>query len=285
MSWLSHWWTNEIVHGYKGPLLLAFVAFVVTFVSTRTITRLIRAGRGPFHNLSAGGVHLHHSTPGTVLLVAGAFTGVGADGRAPWNYIAAALVGTGASLVLDEFAMIFHLQNVYWSQEGQLSVNVVTLSAACVGLALVGVSPMSVSGIDGTTRWIRASVAVVLVIHLILVAVTAFKGKFPTALLGLFVLPLAWIAAFRLARPTSLWARKFYSPEKRARAQRRTADFDSKYGPIRTRWDDLIGGRPSQPNPTAAGATAAPSEPATPTGSTSDPTAVAGDDGNPPKTH
>lgn len=249
MTWLSDWWTNEIVHGFKGPLLLAFVAFVVTFVSTRTITRLIRAGRGPFHNLSTGGVHLHHSTPGTVLLVAGAFTGIGADGRSPWNYVAAALVGTGASLVLDEFAMIFHLENVYWSQEGQLSVNVVTLSAACVGLALVGVSPVSVSGIDGTTRWIRASLAVVLVIHLVLVAATAFKGKFPTALLGLFVLPLAWIAAFRLARPTSLWARKFYSPNRKARAQHRAVEFDKRYGPIRQRWDDLIGGRPSQPDP------------------------------------
>ena len=49
--------------------------------------------------------------------------------------LAALLVGVGASLVLDEFAMIFRLQDVYWSQEGQLSVNVVTLAAACVGLA------------------------------------------------------------------------------------------------------------------------------------------------------
>ncbi len=112
------WWHDEIVAGTKGPLLLALVAFVITFVATRGITRLIRAGKGPFHNMNSGGVHLHHSTPGVILLVTGAFLSSGADGRSPWNYVSAALIGIGASLVLDEFAMIFHLQDVYWSQEG-----------------------------------------------------------------------------------------------------------------------------------------------------------------------
>jgi hypothetical protein len=38
--------------------------------------------------------------------------------------------------VLDEFALILHLQDVYWSGEGQLSVEAVSLVAACLGLAL-----------------------------------------------------------------------------------------------------------------------------------------------------
>jgi hypothetical protein len=48
MLWLDAWWRDEVVDGYKGPLLVSFVPFVVTFVATRTITRLIRAGRGRF---------------------------------------------------------------------------------------------------------------------------------------------------------------------------------------------------------------------------------------------
>ena len=44
MAWLDNWWQVDVVDGYKGPLLLSFVAFVVTFVTTRTITRMIRAG-------------------------------------------------------------------------------------------------------------------------------------------------------------------------------------------------------------------------------------------------
>jgi hypothetical protein len=50
----------------------------------------------------------------------------------------------GTSLVLDEFAPILHLHDVYWSGEGQLSVEAVSLAAACLGLALVGFSPFSV---------------------------------------------------------------------------------------------------------------------------------------------
>jgi hypothetical protein len=247
MDWVSRWWHDEVLHGFKGPLLVSFLAFVLTFLLTRTITRMIRAGKGPFHNVSDGGVHLHHSTPGVVLLVAGSFGAVGAQARSPWAYLAAALVGVGASLVLDEFAMIFHLEDDYWSQEGELSVNVVTLAGACIGLAVVGVSPAS--GLGDTEGVVRGGVAVALVLNLVLITTTAFKGKYPTALMGLFVAPVTWVAAVRLARPTSPWARWFYSEAKRARAEQRAAEFDRRYGPLRQRWDDAVGGAPSASNP------------------------------------
>src|SRR5271165_6861083 len=160
MAWLNAWWQDEVVDGYKGPLLLSFVAFVVTFVATRTITRLIRAGKGPFHNVSSGGVHMHHSTPGVVLLILGGFTAVGSPPLSVWTYIAGVLVGIGASLVLDEFAMIFRLQDVYWSQEGQLSVNIVTLAAACIGLAAVGVSPVKLDELPGNVAAVRIGATV-----------------------------------------------------------------------------------------------------------------------------
>lgn len=263
MDWLHRWWEGEIVNGPKGPLLLVFVAFVVTFLTTRGITRLIRAGKGPFRNLSSGGVHLHHSTPGTILLVTGAFCSVGANGRSPLNYLGAAFVGIGASLVLDEFAMIFHLQDVYWSQEGQLSVYVVTLATACLGLAIVGVTPES-SPFSSSTATVRGSVAAALVIHLALVCVTALKGKYPTALLGIFLSPLAWVAAARLARPKSPWSRRFYSPHKEAKAAERATKFDDRWGPVHQRWADFIGGRPSEPNPAPPGGQPAPQAPTAP---------------------
>jgi hypothetical protein len=248
MVWLDAWWQDEVVDGYKGPLLVSFVAFVVTFVATRTITRLIRAGKGPFHNVSSGGVHMHHSTPGVLLLILGGFTAVGSPPLSVWTYLAGVLVGIGASLVLDEFAMIFRLQDVYWSQEGELSVNVVTLAAACVGLAAVGVSPVRVHDLPGNAAVVRTVAVVWLFFHLVLVAITALKGKYPTALVGLFISPVTWVAAVRLARPTSPWARRRYSPEKLAHAQRRAAEFDHRWAPVRRHWDDFIGG-----TPTAAG--------------------------------
>jgi len=249
MAWLSTWWQSDVVDGYKGPLLLGFVAFVVTFLTTRTITRLIRAGKGPFHNVSTDGVHMHHSTPGVLLLILGGFTGVGSPPLSVWTYIAGLLVGIGASLVLDEFAMIFRLQDVYWTQEGQLSVNMVTLAAACVGLAVVGVSPVKLNDMPEHVAALRFGAVVALLIHFVLVAVTALKGKYPTALIGLFVSPITWVAAVRLARPTSPWARWRYDPEKLDHAKRRAADFDRRWAPIRRHWDDFIGGTPTPNTP------------------------------------
>lgn len=248
MKWLQNWWHYEVVDGYKGPLLLGFVVFVVTFLATRTITRMIRAGKGPFHNVSSGGVHMHHSTPGVVLLIVGAFMGVGSPPLSVWTYAAAILVGMGSSLVLDEFAMIFRLQDVYWSQEGQLSVNMVTLAAACVGFAVFGLSPISTHGLGDTAVVVRGGLAAALSIHFVLVAITALKGKYPTALIGLFISPLTWVAVVRIARPTSPWARWRYSAKKLERARRRAAAFDHRWAPVRRHWDDLIGG-----TPTAAG--------------------------------
>lgn len=252
MGWLNLWWQHEVVEGYKGPLLLSFAAFVITFVTTRGITRLIRAGRGPFHNVSTGGVHMHHSTPGVVLLIVGGFSGVGSPPLSAWTYLAAALVGVGASLVLDEFAMIFRLQDVYWAQEGQLSVNVVTLAAACVGLAAVGVSPVQVDDLPAGIAAFRSAAVAVLLVNFVPVAIAALKGKYPTALLGLFISPIAWVAAVRLARPTSPWARWRYRPVKRAHAQKRAAAFDDRWAPVRRHWDDFIGGTPTLTDAAAA---------------------------------
>ncbi|MEZ0052603.1 hypothetical protein ABIA30_003625 [Mycobacterium sp. MAA66] len=245
MSWLNIWWHDEVVYGYKGPLLLSFTAFIVTFISTRTITRMIRAGKGPFHDIDNGGVHMHHSTPGVLILILGAFMAVGSPPQTVWIYVSGVFVGIGASLVLDEFAMLFRLQDVYWSQEGQLSLNVVTLAAGCVGLAAVGISPVKLDRLADVSTAARVVATTWLGIHLAFVVITALKGKYPTALIGLFFGPVTWFGAIRLARPTSPWARKRYSPEKLERARQRAAAIDDRWGPVRQRWDSFIGGTPT----------------------------------------
>lgn len=40
--------------------LLSWLAFTTAFAAVRGITYSIRAGKGPFHNLSVGSEHLHH---------------------------------------------------------------------------------------------------------------------------------------------------------------------------------------------------------------------------------
>lgn len=249
MAWFHTWWHDDIVRGHKGPLMLSFIAFIVTFIVVRVITRMIRAGKGPFGNISSGGVHLHHSTPGLLILIAGAFIGIGSPPTSAWTYVAAVAIGSGAALVLDEFAMLFRLQDVYWTQEGQLSVNIVTLAAAVLGLAAIGISPTEMSVLSGVDVIWRGVAVGLLVVHLLFVMITGLKGKYSTAIIGVFISPVAWFGAIRLARPTSPWARWFYSEHAKARAQHRADTFDKRWDSVRVKWDDIIAGTPSAPSP------------------------------------
>jgi hypothetical protein len=247
---MGDWWQHDIVEAGKLPLLLCSAAFVVTFLVTRGITRMIRAGRGPFRdNVSASGTHVHHAVYGIVLLILGALVAVGSAGP-PYHELAAIAVGVGTSLVLDEFALILHLQDVYWTQEGRLSVEMVGLTAGCLMFALVGVLPFGIEDAKPAELTVRGGLATVTVLHAALVLVCAAKGKYRTALFGWFVPGIAWFGALRLARPDSLWARHRYQGRKLAHAERRAQRFDARWDPIGDRLANIIGGAPSVPTET-----------------------------------
>jgi hypothetical protein len=244
---VGDWWQHNIVDAGKLPLLLCSAAFVVTFLTTRGVTRMIRAGRGPFRdNVSASGTHVHHAVYGIVLLVLGALVAVGAAGP-PYQELAGVAVGAGTSLVLDEFALILHLQDVYWTQEGRLSVEMVSLTAGCLMFALVGVLPFGIDDVKPAELSVRGGIATVTVMHALVVLVCAAKGKYRTGLFGWFVPGIAWFGAFRLARPGSLWARHRYRGRKLARAERRAQRWDARWDPIGDRLANLVGGAPSVP--------------------------------------
>jgi hypothetical protein len=244
---MASWWQRDIVDGGRLALLVCFAAFVVTFLVTRIVTRMIRADRGPFkNNVSSGGLHVHHAVPGIILLVAGAFTAVAADTDSAWSVVAGLLVGVGTSLVLDEFALILHLQDVYWAEEGRISVEMVSLAVGCLGLVLVGFNPFDVSDEAEAGSTIAATVAAVAV-HLVWVLVCVAKGKYRFALFGAFLPILPVIGAFRLARPGSRWARRRYGPDKAARAEARAARSDARFGPATAWVGDFIAGKPSEP--------------------------------------
>jgi hypothetical protein len=249
---METWWHRDVLGAGKLPLMLCFLAFVVTFAVTRTITRLIRAGRGPFRDRqTANGVHIHHAVPGLILLVVGAFVGV-ATSQAPgllWSCVSAVSIGIGVSLVLDEFALILHLTDVYWSTEGRLSVDLISLAAAGLGLALVGFSPLGVNDVGGAELVVRLTSTGVLLIHGVAILTCVLKGKYSLALFGLFIPFIALVGAVRVARPASAWARHRYDPKREEAARRREANFDRRWDPVLRRWQNLIGGAPSLPDP------------------------------------
>lgn len=246
VSSVSHWFDRNIVEPGKLPLLLFAVAFVVTFLVTRTITRLIRSGRGPFkNNVTSSGLHIHHSVPGLILLLIGAVSAIGAPPEAPWREIAGVIAGVGGSLVLDEFALILHLDDVYWSEEGQASVQAVALTAMCLLVLLLGVVPFGVNDVgvgEAGARWIVIGATLV---SIAAVLVCGMKGKYRLALLAVFVPVIAVVGAVRLARPGSRWFTRRYDTAKQALATARAERFDGRWDPM-FRWlGDLIAGTPN----------------------------------------
>ncbi|MGW1804026.1 hypothetical protein [Streptomyces sp. NPDC002078] len=243
---MGHWWVRNIVEPGKLPLLLALAAFLLTFVVTRVITRLIRAGKGPFKNVSAGGLHIHHAVPGVVLTIVGGFGAVASDRQGAGGAIAAVVFGMGVGLVLDEFALILHLDDVYWTEEGRKSVEVVVLTAALVGLLLAGFSPFGVNDLSQQELQDRGGALSTIALNFLFALVALSKGKARIAVFGVIVPLVALLGAVRLARPGSPWARRFYGrrPRARAKAALRAYRHDRRWARPSRAVQDWIGGRP-----------------------------------------
>ena len=248
---MGNWWHRDVIEPGKLPLLVCFAAFIITFATTRGITRAIRAGRGPFHDISDGSTHVHHAVPGIVLLIAGAFLALDSSPPSVTAIVAAVAVGVGTSLVLDEFALILHLQDVYWTDEGRVSVEMVSLAFGCLGFLLVGIAPFGVNDMGDAELAVRVGADAATALTLVQIVVCVLKGKFKLALFGIFVPPLAWVGALRLARPRSRWARQRYGPGRLERAGKRAADFDTRWDPVVDRLSNLVAGKPSEPDPAA----------------------------------
>lgn len=242
---MLHLYKELIVEPGKQPLFLLLCAFLATFLVTRLITRLIRAGRGPFRNMSAGGVHVHHVVPGIILALIGGLIGFGASTEGPWLIIGALMFGAGAALVLDEFAMILHLDDVYWKNEGRLSADVVLIAIAVLAVALVTAAPQDPPGPPETDPWV-AFLLPILYIGLVMlpIAVTILKGKLFLGAVALLIPIFAWITAIRLARPGSPWAHLRYrnDPVKQQQATDRFARSDQRWIPLRRWFQDHVFG-------------------------------------------
>jgi hypothetical protein len=155
---------------------------------------------------------------------------------------AATLLGVGAALVLDEFALILHLRDVYWTKDGRLSVDAVFLAIGMTGLLLLGARPLGYDEFYGEGVAFRV---VIILVNLGFAIVALLKGKVWTGLLGLLVPVLPEIGALRLARPGSPWARWRYTEGSRKlrRAYRREARIRQPLIRVKIRVQEFISGR------------------------------------------
>jgi hypothetical protein len=233
---------THIYGGGREPAFLMLLAFVLTLAGTRFYTRMARVrGWGSAH---MGDVHVHHLVPGLVMsLVAGGLAIALAPGEV-WMAFLAIVFGAGAALVLDEFAMLLHLDDVYWTTEGRLSIDACLVAVAFLALAILATFPLPTD--TAGERLGRIVGDGLIVLAACFVIVTLLKGKLKLGLFGIVFPPLAVVGGARLAKPTSIWARRFYSPggKRLQHSEERAVSREQRWTERRNRFYDLIGGAP-----------------------------------------
>ena len=122
---------------------LSAVGFTSAFATARAITHSIRAGIGPFHNISEGGTHIHHSTFGIFGLLGIGYLWtyrLGIGERTPeWaSRLTATTYGVASALTLDEFALWLDLHDDYWDAQGRKSIDAVAIFAGLLTMGVAG---------------------------------------------------------------------------------------------------------------------------------------------------
>ncbi|MFI6867145.1 hypothetical protein [Nocardia sp. NPDC050406] len=252
MAGLRRWLDEVVIPSGRLPLLCLLFGFILGFVLIRISVRLIRAKvRWWPGNVRAGDTHIHHMVFGVIMVLA---SGAGLitlyDNGVATISALATVFGLGAALVLDEFALIYYLRDVYWEEQGRTSVDAVFVAVAVTGLLLLGFHPLWLLDINNVrhepTTAARVLVSLFSIANLALAAIVIAKGKIWTGLFGMFFPPLLVVGTLRLARPGSPWARWRYGS--RAKTMRRAIIRERRYRrPViqaKIFVQDLIAGKP-----------------------------------------
>ncbi|HVC87651.1 MAG TPA: hypothetical protein VNC40_09520 [Gaiellaceae bacterium] len=222
----------------REPLLLMLGASLATFALTRIYTRVARVRN--WRSGRVGDVHLHHLVVGNVLTLACGMVELALQPHDIGVDLLAVGFGVGAAFVLDEFALTVHLRDVYWTPEGRQSIEVSIIWTLLGLMLLTGISPF---GIHDKTEIPRIIGFVVVAASIVLSVITCLKGKLMLGLISIFLPFVGVAAAYRLARPGSVWAQLFYGERRRALARARFDPTTSGIEVMRNAFADLLGGR------------------------------------------
>jgi hypothetical protein len=221
----------------KSVALWLMAGFLGSFLFIRTSARLMRSPKVTWWpgSVTSGDLHIHHLVWGIILLLLCGFLGFATPARSPWTEILAVMFGIGAGFTLDEFALWLRLEDVYWAEQGRASVEAVMIATVFAGFIVIGAVPFPEGSVE--------AVIPIVILQLFVVAVLISKAKYFMALIGLFIAPVGWVGAIRIARPNSRWAKRRYAnnPKKQAKAIKRGARWDRR----RTKFQNLIAGAPS----------------------------------------
>jgi hypothetical protein len=128
---------EELAPG-RQTALISWLAFTATFGVVRLITYSIKDGKGPLRDVTVGGVHLHHYLWG--ILTVSAVGGIAIQGEDPRVHhpVLGSCYGSGLALIVDEFALLLDLKDVYWAKQGRASVDLGILLISTGASVFVG---------------------------------------------------------------------------------------------------------------------------------------------------
>ena len=127
---------HEELRPQQQTALISWLAFTTTFAIVRTITYSIKKGRGPIRNLSLDGTHLHHYLWGILTISAVGGVALRGSERARRHPVVGIAYGSGLALIVDEFALLLDLEDVYWAKQGRVSVDAAIGLISTTGSAL-----------------------------------------------------------------------------------------------------------------------------------------------------
>lgn len=221
---IGDFYREGVVEAGREPQFLFLVAFLASFGFIRTSAHLIRAEVSWWPgNVNVGGTHIHHLVWGILVLLIAGYIGVTQDLGSPGKEIVAIAFGIGAGLTLDEFALWLNLRDVYWEKEGRRSIDAVIVTAIVAAIGVTGFQAW-VEAADSVAGEVFAVAGAVGGVNLAVAVVNAAKDKYGMALAGALFTPIGLAGAFRLAKPGSLWARRYGDAKRRAAEARFEGD-------------------------------------------------------------
>ncbi len=110
--------------------------FLGGFAVIRIAAIGIRDGWWPFGDVELAGRHIHHFVPG-ILISFGSGAAALLTPSEPLETALAFPFGAGMGLTFDEAALLLDLEDVYWSRQGLLSVQVSLGMSALLGATII----------------------------------------------------------------------------------------------------------------------------------------------------
>jgi hypothetical protein len=123
----------------ENSMFNLLTSFAATFIAVRSLTYLLRGGRtfGPFRTMRVGRRHIHHFVPGIVVALSAGSAAILTRNEEVEKWLALPF-GVGMGLTLDESALLLELEDVYWSREGLLSVQITLAVMSLLGALALG---------------------------------------------------------------------------------------------------------------------------------------------------